>query len=700
MRTSILALLLSSISFVSSQAAETAAPDTVNKKDDKTKDLKEVVVEGKSRFLTREGETYRPTSKMKNAATDGFSLINLMGIPSITADPVSDEIKTISGDGVKTFIDYRPATNEEVRQLRTQDVSKVEVLDFPSDPRFQGARHAVNFILVKYEYGGYTKLMAGQFFEYNFGRYSINSKFVFKKMTYDLAVGTNYLNTRVKKTETLSNYRFGDTEAKREETPNSSHNKNNKTFITLSTLYSKENVNIKNTFGINFGPYTHNNAGYDILTDFGFQTEETSLSRNDSHSISPTWNGNYQFFFPNSMSLVIEPSASFMHSGSGYSYEQTSLQPVVNDIDENAWDASLYARFDKQWKNHSAFISASGATTHDKLDYTGTTPAHISMINTSASVMPGVFLNFGKLQLDASLNLQYDWNRYDSEKVNNFYPKHNVHASYFINGKNKIQLSSYMETWTVPMSKQSPNTILLNRLDAISGNEHLKAFNVTTTSLNYSFFPTNNFSASAFCNYVYYDKPIVNVYSPNEIGGNQVMVRRLENLGHANIVRYGLAATYSVNTGSGGRLFIRGQFSGDFSSYHATTNTHHNYLDFNILANYFIKNFFVQAMYTSGSRNAFADGYSISPHSYFIMAGWSHKAFSVNVNATNFLSSGRNYIKTFTDTPHFSQRKFDNTGLNSRYFSLTLSYSFSYGKKVNRTPDLNALKGVESGALK
>ena len=68
---------------------------------------------------------------------------------------------------------------------------KVEYLEHPTDSRFMGAESVINFVMKKYEFGGYTKLSAGEYLLIGYqGDESLYSKFSYKRMTYDLYAGS------------------------------------------------------------------------------------------------------------------------------------------------------------------------------------------------------------------------------------------------------------------------------------------------------------------------------------------------------------------------------------------------------------------------------------------------------------------------------------------------------------------------------
>lgn len=218
----------------------------------KTQELDEVVVEASNQRINAEVSTYIPIARQKNAAQNAVSLLSMMSIPQISVDPVSQAVQTAHGQNVSIFIDYLPATAEDLSGMRTQDVKKVEYFMHPSDARFQGAKYVINFVMQKYEWGGYTKLSAEKSFGVNSTGGSVYSKMKYKRMTFDIFADENYLTNRHIGQNSVEYFKFtdlygnGPQEITRTSETKSSLYRNNSNDISLRAYYNSENFQFSN----------------------------------------------------------------------------------------------------------------------------------------------------------------------------------------------------------------------------------------------------------------------------------------------------------------------------------------------------------------------------------------------------------------------------------------------------------------------
>ncbi len=102
-----------------------------------THSLNEIVVEAQMQRTSAKSSTYLPGKNQKNAAKNAVSLLGLMSIPEIEIDPVSNAVKTAAGDNVSIFIDFIPATKEDLQGMKTTDVKKWSITITPKTPVFK-----------------------------------------------------------------------------------------------------------------------------------------------------------------------------------------------------------------------------------------------------------------------------------------------------------------------------------------------------------------------------------------------------------------------------------------------------------------------------------------------------------------------------------------------------------------------------------
>lgn len=184
-----------------------------------------------------------------------------MAIPEISARFGSTDVTTQSGQPVSLFINYMPATPRELKGMRVADCARVEYLESPTDPRFQGATYVINFIMQVYEYGGYTKLSANQLFPSMYqNNESLFSRLTYRKMTFDLsAAAYNVINNHTGSSQ-YAVMRLTDNDEKefllhRDETLGKSRMKSNYYPISFQATYISPKIQFRNTLSYAFTSY-------------------------------------------------------------------------------------------------------------------------------------------------------------------------------------------------------------------------------------------------------------------------------------------------------------------------------------------------------------------------------------------------------------------------------------------------------------
>ena len=222
-------------------------------------ELEGVVVKARMHRTDAASSTFTPTTNQKTSAQNAVDLLKQLAIPQININLMDNTVTTPSGQSVAIYINYIPASAEEMEGISTSDVRRVEYLDFPSDPRFQGNEHVVNFIVQKYEYGGYTKATLNENFLIGklSSRASVYSKFMHKRMTYDLYAGASnhdisHSGNSVSGLYNLENEEGQAYQMTRNETLESAHLKYNQYPVTFRAIYDNDKMQIANTVGFNF----------------------------------------------------------------------------------------------------------------------------------------------------------------------------------------------------------------------------------------------------------------------------------------------------------------------------------------------------------------------------------------------------------------------------------------------------------------
>lgn len=660
--------------------------------------LDDVVVESKNQYVIKNKTVYTPQLQDKKIAGDATSLLRLMAIPKLKIDIRDNSVSTIAGDGVSIFIDYLPANTSDIENMRTLDVARVEVIDFPADARFKGARHVVNFIMHKYEYGGYTKLSINQGFVDNRGTYQASSKLTYKKMTYDFTARYNYTNDKHNALDTKSSYKFADYDITRIEETQESHNENRNGHATMRAVYNSDKTVISNTFGVELSKIPDNYSSK--LCTFLPQIYEPSTyeQQESSRSVAPTWSGNYNFILPNNFSLSISPSASYGHFNNSYYYSQARQNIVENKVKEDAWKYDASAMLTKNFRqNFSGFASAGGGGRCNNINYYGTTPAYIESRYNYAGITIGANYWLQNLWFQGNATLSYNHYSNNGETINETTPKYFISMGYMFNDHSSLSASSEMSYFSIPANQKAPNTILLNQIDAITGNAGLKTYRYNSVNVTYQNTFNKKLSMAMFGHFSRFNKPIAYLYTPIEIyNQGPIMLRSIINDGFKSKISFGASLTYRPFDG----MLLSGSVSEESHIRRGIQHYTSHRVYFNLQANYSIRNVYFGLYFQNGKKYCSTVNWAVEPNTYQFNAGWSNGTWNVNASIRNPFSDSWKGRRAELYSSNFSTVEQRYTSSYHRAFQIAVSYTFNYGKKIKRTNDLGKGNAVESGQLR
>lgn len=352
-----------------------------------------------------------PKNNAKEAAHDAVDLLRRMAIPQLKLSPSCSSVCTPSGQEVTIFINYVKASAEDIQGIKTTDVRCVEYLDYPSDPRFRGVPHAVNFIVHEYEWGGYTKLSDRQFITDGMSNQgSVFSKFTYRKMVYDIYLSTDYVNNHNVAGSSYATYRLPTGDVQRNQKWTSAHLRYMSILVTFRASYNSPGMQIINTAGFSF--LSKNINEQDCRLSFS-----NDIADYDIHSSGPyinrsaQWTGNYYFILPRSFNIGAYPQFSYSHNSSWSDYSTTIpvQSPIINNAREDAYYGRLDLNIGKKAGDHHQFrVDISGSILANDVEYSGATSYQSDFMRKFFSAGFAYTLNMNRISVMADAGAAYE----------------------------------------------------------------------------------------------------------------------------------------------------------------------------------------------------------------------------------------------------------------------------------------------------
>lgn len=679
--------------------AQTETPDSV-----KTQQLGEIVVEAQMQRASPTATTYKPSSKQKNAAQNAIDLLRQMAIPQLQINPIDNSVKDNAGAEVSIFINYMPASQEEMAGLRTADVRKVEYLEFPTDPRFRGAQRAVNIIIQEYAYGGYTKISVDENFLVGLSsRANIFSKFSYKKMTYDLFVAANNWNNHHASSDIEGIYSLKDAGGSdfllsRKETTDNAHFRQNLFPVTFQATYNTEKIQVRNTLGYSYSAFPIQNQCGLLSYSPGIADNYTFDRRNSSRSNSLSYKGSFYFALPDNFSVNAAPQFSYTHNNNALTYVTSSTDPIVRNAQEDAYyyrvDAYLNKRFGQK---HTLMLGINGGDNINRLKYSGNAVYSDRFHNAFAAGLLCYQLQTQKISLYTDAG--FCWEQSDINGIRNTdsYPFLHVNLRYSPNSKNAFSTYFQYANSTPGIDAKASDFLRDNEFMYLTGNPLLDNSRHITFNLGYTWMPSNIFSLNAFGNFFELIDRQIMTYEPYNNG--QALLRTYVNDGNYIQSEIGFSANLKLFNNS---LHIYVSPKQCFNRSTGFFDKRYNPFQLSAQAVYYLKQFYFMGYYQTPQKMMFSNSPTTyrSRDTYAFAAGWANADWNIRLSAYNIFNTHWDSADLYIETPYYKEHK-TNFGTNSHSrLNLSVTYTFGYGKKVQRGNEVGEQSGASSAIMK
>ncbi|MDE6310415.1 MAG: outer membrane beta-barrel family protein [Muribaculaceae bacterium] len=689
----VLLLLLASGFIAQAQTAET---DSV-----KTQELEEVVVEGRNQRLGAEVSTYVPTTRQKNAAQTAVDLLKRMAIPQIRITP-NDNITDLAGKSVDIFIDFLPASNEDLQGMRMQDVKRVEYYDFPSDPRFQGKAHVVNFVMQKYLYGGYVKAFGWENSS-NAGQLSLYGKLQYKRMIFDVAAGGFYSSQKHAGADTYEQFRLPQAdgtvkEFERNYIQDKGKMRRNLYWPTFKALYSTDRISMQNVIGASFDrtPYDRREGYVAYMPEISPRADFMQESSSRVNSLS--YNGYWNFILNDRNTIRFSPTYAYSHTNSASVYDENMrggyYNGALDDSHQFRGDVTYSHSFGK-WGTLNAMLQT--IVVSNNTSYSGT--ATQTDRARTYRVGPGVQYSLSKGKFYGLAGFGYHWNRNEFQdfKENSAAPWIDLSLQYSPNDRHSMR-GEFHHMKSIPNSSYRSSAIIQsNPLMSYTGNPNLVAYGSYDVGLNYSFIPCNKFSLSAFASTWIVDNRYVYDYEPTPTGILRTIVQPG---GGYSKWDYGVYASLRLLDR---QLQLSAQLNANSVHNGAPNNYDRTHLVYAFQATYYYKYWNFSGIYYS--PQGYSDGCMVGTWMktkayYSLSAGWSNSSWNINLIVANF--ARWNWLSDESEMHSRYYDKIERTySINDHAWTrLSVTYTFGFGKKVEQGDEASQQSGAGSGILK
>lgn len=665
--------------------------------------LKAVNVEADNAFLMPDKSVYRPTQRQKNASQTATDLLARMAIPQLNARLGSSSVTTAGGESVAMYIDYVPATADDLKMMRMADVKTVEFLEYPSDARFQGNRYVVNFRMVKYEYGGYVKVLGTENFIANSGFLQANARLVKSKMTYDIMGYGYYMDNNHLGTDQTESFRLPQANGEiksfqRESLTETSKFNRRKYDASFRALYSGDKVTANSRIDVGIDDTPHNdNAGVVKYSDNVLANSDYSKVA-DSNAKYISYNGYYFFSLPKNNSFTASLNYTYSHTTQSSMYSETDIAPIFNGAKDNTHTGVARLSYSQSFsRRHSLLVHSRLVYENNRTGYSGSLDAFD--ISTTKFGLLGASYNFTDTKVYGSLGFGWAWlyTALNDNKASANYPYFDASLSFVPNKKNKFNAVFHYSVWPPSSNYKSENVIQVSPFLWHTGNPTLKSCRSYDIGAYYTFIPSNKFNMTAYATAWLVGDRTAFVYVPTAEGIVRTIRQPIGTMRHFN---YGIKASLREFDG---KFYLSGNLEMLYVQNGKPFNLNRSCLSYYIQAVYYLKSFNFAVVYESKNATDNTDSMSgvwtKKKDNFYFMAGWSNTSLNISVFAQNLQRWHWRSANDVMNSEYYSVNKWVSNASSHALIQVSATYTFGYGKKVSKDNDISRQSGASSGIL-
>ena len=666
--------------------------------EDRTAKLDEVTVEADMAETTRGGMKYYINAYQREASNDAYTLLNSMNIPGIDVDRRSGKASTATGEAITYYVDGHPTSDMELRAIRPKDVLRVEFYDYPL-PQFDMKRPIINYVMKKYEYGGYVSLSGTQGFLNENGNYRANFVFNKKKLTYMLLLNGVYSDIN-EGTNTKESYRMeenGGFDLSRERNYIDGKSRNYNLGATGILQYQSDGLMLQNVVMLNY-----NKQPKKIASDFLNYTPELmppteSWSSATSKGIQPFWMLYVRKQIKKNQMIAVGTRLQYANteSSSLYTLRTDGFNPIANDAKSHTYNYMIGTQYSYSFKNNCSLIFSpkiQGNISHVR--YTGTNPSLQDVGQTSINV-PLYYQGMFKNKYEFSVTVQGTIQTYkvnDNKRNTEISPTASIYLNIPLSKHARIGSNISYITTPAQAAMRSETTQQIDEITLQRGNPDMGMYNTMFANVFYTHV-FGNFMLSPYAYTThYFDSP----KSTYNIENGMLVKSYADGIGDSHYVGAGVNGSLSLLSKS---LVLKAGAMYDSYNYTGLYDRHGNYCSYSLGASYYYRKFSVSLSYKSRQKG-FNNGdthYEMKPAYDFFMT-YGHRNWYFEAGCSNVFNKGWSQKTDITAKDYLTTNWSYSDSMDPQFY-VKVSYSFDFGRKLQHTKPMEIDSKIDDGIM-